>query len=32
VQKVELTDQRFDDEAGQTLADFFDHIRQGRIT
>ncbi|HWE29264.1 MAG TPA: YafY family protein [Polyangia bacterium] len=32
VQKLELTDQRFDDEAGQTLADFFDHIRQGRIT
>ncbi|HEX6836462.1 MAG TPA: YafY family protein [Polyangia bacterium] len=32
VQKLELTDQRFDDEAGRTLADFFDHIRQGRIT
>jgi len=31
VQKLELTDQRFEDEAGQTLADFFDHIRQGRI-
>jgi predicted DNA-binding transcriptional regulator YafY len=32
VQKLELTDQRFEDEAGQTLADFFDHVRKGRIT
>ena len=32
VQKLELSDQRFDDEAGRTLADFFDHIRQGRLT
>jgi predicted DNA-binding transcriptional regulator YafY len=32
MQKLELTDQQFEDEAGQTLADFFDHIRQGRIT
>jgi predicted DNA-binding transcriptional regulator YafY len=30
VQKLELTEQKFEDETGQTLADFFDHIRQGR--
>ena len=30
VQKLELSEQRFVDESGQTLADFFDHIRQGR--
>ncbi|MGZ3441798.1 MAG: helix-turn-helix transcriptional regulator, partial [Polyangia bacterium] len=32
VQKLELTEHRFEDEAGQTLADFFDHVRKGRIT
>ena len=32
VQKLELTEQRFEDEAGQTLADFFDHVRKGRIS
>jgi predicted DNA-binding transcriptional regulator YafY len=32
VQKLELTDQRFEDEAGQTLTDFFDHVRKGTIT
>ena len=30
VQKLELTEQKFEDETGQSLADFFDHIRQGR--
>jgi predicted DNA-binding transcriptional regulator YafY len=32
VQKLELTEQRFEDEAGQTLADFFDQMRKGRIS
>ncbi|HEY2745744.1 MAG TPA: YafY family protein [Polyangia bacterium] len=31
VQKLELTTQTFEDEAGRTLADFFDHIRTGRM-
>ena len=30
VQKLELTTHMFEDEAGRTLADFFDHIRAGR--
>lgn len=32
VQKLELTELRFEDEAGQTLGDFFDHMRKGRIS
>jgi predicted DNA-binding transcriptional regulator YafY len=32
MQKLELSDQRFEDESGRTLADFFDHVRKGRIT
>jgi predicted DNA-binding transcriptional regulator YafY len=31
VQKLELTDHTFEDEAGQTLDDFFEHVRKGRI-
>ncbi len=31
MQKLELTTQTFEDEAGRTLADFFDHIRSGRM-
>jgi predicted DNA-binding transcriptional regulator YafY len=32
MQKLELSEQRFEDESGRTLADFFDHVRKGRIT
>ncbi len=32
VQRLELSEQRFDDEAGRTLAEFVDHILQGRVT
>ena len=31
MQKLELTDQTFEDAPGQTLDDFFEHIRDGRI-
>jgi predicted DNA-binding transcriptional regulator YafY len=31
VQKLELTDHTFEDEPGQTLDDFFEHVRKGRI-
>ncbi len=30
MQKLELTDQRFDDEAGRTLDDFFEYVRKER--
>ena len=32
VQKLQLSEQPFEEEAGQTLADFFDHMRKGRIS
>jgi predicted DNA-binding transcriptional regulator YafY len=32
VQKLELTEQRFDDEVGRTLADFFTRMREGRVS
>lgn len=32
VQKLELTDERFEDEAGRTLADFFTQVREGRVS
>jgi predicted DNA-binding transcriptional regulator YafY len=31
VQKLELTSQTFEDEAGRTLAEFFDDLRKGRV-
>jgi predicted DNA-binding transcriptional regulator YafY len=32
VQKLVLSDEKFEDEAGQTLADFFEHIRKGELS
>jgi predicted DNA-binding transcriptional regulator YafY len=32
VQKLELTEQRFEDESGQTLAAFFDQVRKGSMS
>lgn len=32
MQKLELSDERFEDEAGQTLADFFEHVRKGEVS
>ncbi len=32
MKKLELTDQRFEDETGKTLDDFFEHVRQGRLS
>jgi predicted DNA-binding transcriptional regulator YafY len=32
MQKLELTDQTFEEAPGQSLDDFFEHVRKGRIT
>lgn len=32
MQKLELSDETFEDQAGQTLADFFEHVRKGDLS